>query len=166
MTIRSRLGGVDRETLFRAWFLLFVWLLVNFVRAGFSPRPAWLQEMWLFGTGLTIFLIYRRHRFAGLVGFLVVASLAGFTVLRCFAGLRWAHAVPNNTDINFAFSGLTLHARGYAVFLICQALVPVAVLASHLTSRHRLMLYGREVDIDAETDPRRRRGGYYFVTTR
>jgi hypothetical protein len=166
MTVRSRLGGVDRETLMRGWFLLFLWLMVNFARAGFSPQPAWLQEAWLFGTGLTIFLIHRRHRFAGLVGFLVVGSLAGFTVLRCLAGLRWVHAVPHSTDINFAFSGLILHARGYAAFVILQALVPVAVLVSHLTSRHRLMLYEPAADIDVETDPRRRPGGYYFVTTR
>ena len=166
MTIRSRLGGVDRETLLRGWFLLFVWQLVNFARAGFFPQPAWLQQTWLFGTGLTIFLLYRRHCFAGLTGFLVIASLTGFSLLHCFAGLRWARAVPDDADINFAFSGLTLHARGYAVFLVCQTLVPVAVLVSHLTSRHRLMLYGREVDIDAEVDNRRRRGVYYFVTSR
>jgi len=174
MSVRSRLGGVDRETLLRGWFLLFVWVWMNVARSGFAhpgnmSQSAWvLWVVWLFGSALTFFLIARRNRLAGIVGFLIGATLVAYLWLLCvesWSSAFWLATHPGIARSGFAYLRHILPPLGHALFATAQAIVPLAVLARHFATRHRLMLYGRVDNIDTDRDSRRRPGSYYFVTS-
>ena len=172
MSVHSRLGGVDRETLLRGWFLLFVWLWLNLARSGFAAPSVESRTLslwcWLFGSAFTIALIHRRNRLAGIIGFSIIALLAVRVGSRCldsWTSAFWLAKNPGIARSGFAYLRHVLPPVSHALWATCQALIPFAVLIRHYTTRHRLMLYGKADNIDAEQAPRRRSGSYYFVTT-
>ena len=134
-----------------------------------SPDARWpwqqmlIWQAYLLGAAATLWLLHRRHRLAGLVGFLTAAPFTYFAVGPCLA--LWGRVIRGGRLHEVLF-GAQVNTLGSLLYVTAVAFLPTAVLIRHFLARHRLLLYEPETDIDHEVTVPRQRGGYYFVTVR
>lgn len=140
MTARSRLGGVDRQTLLRVWVLFLLWLIAAMAAKLFAMPSVWLSVAWLTGILVTVLLLRSRWpRFAGFVGFLTAASLAACMAMYCWDQWDWLITTFRADRPAYTLPPTWRHWVT-TLFMTAQLLVPLMVLKVHISSRHRLML--------------------------
>ena len=157
---QTKIGGLNRDALFRLWFLFFVWAGIG---DTFMPYQPWRWFAWLFGAGLTCILLYRHNDLAGIVGYIVAATATAMTLPGAFSILSGFFA----GRISDAHGDHVTGEIFVFVFLrVALAFVPTVILAMHVASRHR---FQRSFE---DSVARRRHGriippgAYYFVTRR
>jgi hypothetical protein len=163
MSQRSKLGGVSQATLRRSWIVFFLWLGAVVAANRLAPRPFWLWYGCLVGAALTIFLIHRRHWFAGPLGFIVTGSLVSYLLPGLASQWLWVLSTPMHP---LTSASPTWPDIGWLLFRTLQLFAPAAILVRHVASRHRILL----AFDDTQLEPRRRwmpdPSSYYLVTQR
>lgn len=155
MHAQAKIGGTDRVGLLRVWLLFYLWAFVS----GFAAPQASEEQTWfiMLGSAATVFLLYRRNRLAGIVGFLVGVFVLVPALPDAWQG--WNHLI----------SGRFLHVPSFgtlpfALYHVAFAVVPIAVLSLHIASRHRILrgFEGREHFRGRVVSP----SSYYLITRR
>jgi len=161
MTAQTTLGGMNRDSLFRIWFLFYVWTLAGEFFAWNSP---WRWVAWVFGSALTCWLLYRRSMLAGIVGYIVCGTAAA--AMLPTALVSWRAFLSSNYSFAFFTQPIPVNPLFRLFVQTGMAFVPTIVLALHVASRHRLL---RAFEGSLAV---RRHGriiapsSYYFVTLR
>jgi hypothetical protein len=155
MNAQTKIGGVNRDGLLRVWLLFYLWAFVS----GFAAPQASEERSWfiMVGSAATVFLLYRRNRLAGIVGFLVGACVLVPALPDAWQG--WTHLVSGRF-----LSVPSFRTLPFALYHVAFALVPIAVLSLHVASRHRILrgFEGREHSRGRVVTP----SSYYLITIR
>lgn len=154
MNAHTKIGGANRAGLLRVWFLFFLW---GFVTSVTTPQPDWRGFLCLLGSAFTLLLLYRRNRLAGIVGFLVSASVVLLALPEAAVG--WRHFASGRF-----FGGPFAWFSPSALYALAVPLVPAVVLALHIASRHRILraFEGREQHRGRAVTT----SSYYLITNR
>lgn len=161
MTAQTKLGGMNRDSLFRIWFLFYVWTLAG---DFFAWDSHWRWVAWVFGSALTCWLLYRRSMLAGIVGYLVCATAAAANFPTAF--MVWQGLLSGYYSFSAFVRPIPSNPLFGIVYHTAMAFIPAVVLVLHVASRHRLL---RAFEASLAL---RRHGriiapsSYYFVTLR
>jgi hypothetical protein len=161
MKATTTLGGMPRDPLFRVWFLFYLWSLIG---CFFAWDERWPSFVWLFGAGLTCWLLYRRSTFAGIVGFLVSGSAVAVMLSKGWS--MWSFLFPSYPWTIPPLPFLPYRAVT-GLYYLTMTLVPIIVLMEHIASRHRILRQFEESVAEHRHDGRViPPSGYYLITRR
>lgn len=161
MNAQTKLGGMNRDSLFRIWFLFYVWTLAG---DFFAWDSHWRWSVWLFGAALTCWLLYRRNMLAGIVGYLVCGTAAAANFPKAFT--IWHGLFSGSYSVAEFYRPIPFNPLFRIIYYTAMAFIPAVVLVLHVASRHRLL---RAFEASLAV---RRHGrivapsSYYFVTLR
>lgn len=161
MKATTTLGGMQRDPLFRVWFLFYVWALAG---CFFAPGASWPWFAWLGGASLTCGLLYRRSILAGIAGFLTCGSAVAAALPDAFAVIGFGTLPATTID---AVLNHVRYPLVFRLYVIAMPLVPLIVLAEHIASRHRILRQFEESVAEHRRDGRViPPSGYYLITRR